>query len=411
MTRTRTLFAVGFALALLLSLVPAPVAAADVTLTVTVETETGDAVNNGTVTATWNGDSVTGDISASGQVLLDVPEGQTVDLTISHETYMRNRPLVIEDATTRDVTMTVHETSEASVSVTDADGPVDDALVTFFQDGKRIVSERTTDGAIETGPIEAGTYTLRVEKSGYLDVEQSLEVTADGPVDQEVEIESGTVTLEVEVSDPYFDPPRKLAGVSVTVEGHGSVNTQSSGQQQLSVPVNTDLTVRFESPAYETVERSVETVEESVTLAVELERADTLVLTAHTTQVVVGQPAFVSVVDEYDDPVENATVLHNGEAVTETDSEGWARIPIAEAGTHEIQVDDGQITSNVTEIEAVTAAMTETPVTATPTETTTGEAGTTTDSSGGLTPGFGPIVTIVGAALALGLGLVGRRAA
>jgi hypothetical protein len=411
MERPRRLFAVGFVLMLLIAVVPAPVAAADVTLTVTVETEAGESVAGAELTATWEDDSATATTKSNGKALIDVPDGETVELTVEHEEYMRNSPLVIEDASGMDVTMTVHPISDATISVQDDGETVDDARVTLSQDGTTVVSERTTDGTIATGEIEAGTYTLAVEKAGYYSVEASFEVPGDESVDRWVEIDRGSVTLQVNVTDPYFEPPRALEGITVTVDGEGSVNTQSSGQQQLSVPVNTDLTVRFDAPEYETVERSIRTDEESVSLPVELDRADDLNVTVHTSQVVVGQPAFIAVSDEYDDPVVNATVLHNGDAVTETDREGWARIPIETAGSHEIQVDDGTVTSNVTEISAVTAetpAPTET-TTPTETETETGEAATTTDTTGAPIPGFGPLVALLGIALGIGVAVLGRR--
>ncbi|MFW6458876.1 MAG: hypothetical protein ACOCY6_05655, partial [Halodesulfurarchaeum sp.] len=398
-------------LALLLALVPAPAAAADVTLTVTVQTADGTAVSGAELTATWGDNSTTETTATNGKAFLDVPEAETVEVTVADDEYMRNSPVVIEEAAETDVTMTVHPITEATISVANGGGPIDDALVRLSQDGTTVVSERTTDGTVETGEIEAGSYQLVVEKSGFYGIEETLEVPADESIEHEVSLREGTVTMEVKVTDPYFDPPRALQGVAVTVEDHGSVNTQSNGQQQLSVPVNTDLTVRFEAPVYNTVEKSVETAEEPVSLAVELDRTDRLLLTAHTTQVVVGQPAFISVMDEYDDPVENATVLHNGEAVTETDSEGWARIPIESAGTHEIQVDDGEITSNVTEITALTADTVEATPTETEPATTTDVETTTTESTDAPIPGFGPIVGLLGVILGIGIGLAGRRAA
>ncbi|MBS3760769.1 PGF-CTERM sorting domain-containing protein [Halodesulfurarchaeum sp.] len=411
MERPRRLFAIGFVLVLLLAVVPAPAAAADVTLTVTVETEAGDSVAGAELTATWDDNSTTATTFSNGKAFIDVPDGETVELTVEHDEYMRNSPLVIEEASGMDVTMTVHPISDATISVQDDGETVDDALVTLSQDGTSVVSERTTDGTIATGEIEAGTYTLAVEKAGYYSVETSFEVPGDESVDRAVELDRGSVTLQVNVTDPYFDPPRALEGITVTVDGEGSVNTQSNGQQQLSVPVNTDLTVRFEAPAYETVEQSIETGEESISLAVELDRANDLNVTVHTTQVVVGQPAFIAVTDEYDDPVVNATVLHNGDAVTETDGDGWARLPIETAGTHEIQVDDGTVTSNVTEITAVTAETTAPTETTTPTETETeaGETETTSDTTGAPIPGFGPLVALFGIALGIGVAVVGRR--
>ncbi|MFB6086845.1 MAG: hypothetical protein ABEJ84_08610 [Halodesulfurarchaeum sp.] len=408
MNHARRISAIALIILVLLTAVPAPVAAADVTLTVTVQTENGTAVSGAELTATWGENSTTATTFSNGKALLDVPEGATVELTVTDEAYTRNSPVVIEEATERDVTMTVHPIAEATISVSDQNGPVDDALLTLSQDGTTVVSERTTDGSVQTGEIAAGTYHMTVEKAGYYTVERTLEIPANGSIEHRVTLERGWVTMQVEVIDSYFDPPRTLGGITVTVETVGTVKTQSNGQQQLSVPVNTGLTVRFEAPEYQTVERTVETGEEPVSLQVELDRADALNVTAHTTRVVVGQPAFISVTDEYGAPVANATVLHDGEAVAETDSEGWARIPIETVGTHEIRVDDGEVTSNVTEITAVTLETVTVPETETP-GTTEAPVTTTTESTGAPIPGFGPIVGLLGIVLGVGIGLFGRR--
>jgi PGF-CTERM protein len=379
-------------------------AAADVTLTVGVETEAGDPVDGATLTATWSNGSTTATTASNGKAFIDVPEGESVEITVDHDEYMRNSPLVVEDASARDVTMTVHSTSEATVRVVDQEGSIDDALVELSQDEETVVAERTTDGSIETGAIEAGTYDLRVAKAGYYTVTDAIEVPADEAAEREVELERGSVTLQANVTDPYFDPPRPLSDISVTVDGQGTVNTQSDGRQQLSVPVNTDLTVRFTHPEYETVTRSIEAGESALTVSASLHRADLVNVTPQTTEVVVGQPAFITATDEYGDPVTNVTVRVDGEAVTETDGDGWARIPIEEAGVHEITVEDSEATSNVTEILGVEEGSAETSVIETPTTSGTETPTGTTDTS---LPGFGPIAALLGIALAIGL--AGRR--
>lgn len=401
MNAIRSVTLVGAVGLLLVLLASGGAAAADVTLTVGVETDGGDTVGGATLTATWSNGSATATTASNGKAFLDVPEGETVDITVEHDEYMRNSALVVEDASAREVTLTVRPKGEATVWVTDEEGSVEDALVTLSQDDQTVVSERTNEGSIDSGPIEAGTYDLLVEKAGYYDETGSIEVSAEETVTRDVAIERGSVTLQVNVTDPYFDPARALEGISVDVDGQGTVNTQSDGRQQLSVPVNTELTVTFEDPGYETSTRSIETGESDMNLSVSLNRANTLTVTAQTTEVVVGQPAFISVTDEYGDPVGNATVLRNGEEVTETDSEGWARIPIEEAGVHEITVDDGEITSNVTEIRGVQEAPNETTHIETPTtEETETPAGTTSTS----VPGFGPLLGLLGIALAVGIG-------
>lgn len=407
MNRIRIGIVLGAAM-LLLVVASGPAAAADVTLTVSVETEAGDAVGDATLTATWANGSATAETAANGKAYLDVPEGETVEIAVDHPDYVRNSPTVIEDATARDVPMTVHQIGEAQISVSDQDGPVEDATVKLVQDGTTVVDQQTAAGSVDTGEIEAGDYELIVEKPGYYSLSEPIEVPAGEAVERDVEIERGSVTLQVNVSDPYFDPPRALEGVTADVEGSGTVTTQSDGTQKLSVPVNTELTVSFSGQGYETVERTIETDESATTLDVALARADALSVTVHTTEVVVGQPAFLTVTDEYDDPVENATVLLDGAPVTETDADGWARVPIDAAGVHELQVEDETVTSNVTEIRGVTEAGTtaeETTVVESPTETTTAPTGTTETG----VPGFGPVVALLGVLIAAAIGLVGRR--
>jgi hypothetical protein len=280
--------------------------------------------------------------------------------------------------------------------------------VTLRQHGRIVFSGGTADGSIETGEVEAGTYDFEVRKPGYYEVNRRLSVPGGDTVDEQVDLERGSVTLQVNVTDPYFDPPRPLADIEVTVDGQGTVNTQSNGRQQLSVPVNTRLTVRFEDGAYDQTERTVSIEESDTTLEVSLDRANALSVSVLTNQVVVGQPAFIAVVDEYEDPVANATVRLDGEAVVETDADGEARIPIDSAGTHEIEVSDGEVTSNVTEVTAIAESAT---VTETETQTTAPETETPTGTTESQSPGFGPIVTILGVLVALVIAVAGRRKA
>lgn len=407
MNRIRIGIVLGAAV-VLLAVASGPAAAADVTFTVSVETEAGDAVGGATLTATWANGTATAETAANGKAYLDVPAGESVEITVDHPEYVRNSPIVIENATARDVSMTVHPIGEAQISVSDQDGPVEDATVTLVQDGTTVVEQHTADGSVDTGEIEAGDYELTVEKPGYYTLSRSIDVPAGEVVERGVEIERGSVTLQVNVTDPYFDPPRALEGITADVEGSGTVTTQSDGTQKLSVPVNTELTVSFTGQGYETVERTIETDESETTLDVALSRADTLSVTVHTAEVVVGQPAFLTVTDEYDDPVENATVLLDGTSVTETDADGWARVTIDAVGVHELRVEDESVTSNVSEIRGVAAAGTtveETSDVEPPTETTTAPTGTTETG----VPGFGPLVALIGVLIAAAVGLVGRR--
>lgn len=138
-----------------------------------------------------------------------------------------------------------------------------------------------------------------------------------------------------------------------------------------------------------------------------MSRTEALAVTVHTTAVVAGQPAFISVVDEYDDPVSNATVTLNGESVAETDELGWARFTVESVGEHTVEVSDGTVQSNERVVEAVSADAVQSP-TASPEETETPESDVITTAETSLpTPGFGPLLGI--AALLVGVGLARRR--
>lgn len=95
----------------------------DVTMTVTVVDQNGEPVGSGvTVAATWDGGETTGQTASNGKVFLDVPEGADVELDIDDDRYVRNQPLLVSDATQRDVDLRVSPQGVATVSVTDTDG-------------------------------------------------------------------------------------------------------------------------------------------------------------------------------------------------------------------------------------------------------------------------------------------------
>ena len=390
-------------------MMPAPAMGQDVvTLTVTVETPGGEPVGNAELTATWDGGSATEETASNGKAFIDVPSGSTVEIAVDHPDYLRNHPFVAEDVSEENVDITVYERATTAFVVEDGDGRVDDASVTLFRHNRVAFAEQTVDGEISTGDLEAGEYLLVVEKPGYF--VESREITLDPGATpaRTIGLEQGTVTLELNVTDPYFEPPRPIAGVRAEVKDVGSVQTQSNGKQQINVPVNTERTVTFTKNEYETVERTVKVEEESLTLDVSMPRADALEVTVLNDQVVVGQPVFIEVVDEYGDPVANGTVLLDGETVATTEADGQARFVIDTEGDHSIRVQKDNIDSGETVVTGITPGDT----TETTTTTTTTTASTTTTTATATTtevpvPGFGPVLALLG--LVVGLGIASRR--
>jgi len=377
---------------------PATVAAQEerVTITIAVVTPGDDAVPDASITAYWDGGSTTGTTFSNGKALLDVPEDADLEVLVSHDDYVRNFPAQIDDASEREVEVTVYEKATLQITVEDADGAVSDAEVSFQKDDREVVNRATgSEGEVASGTLEAGTYRVRVSKAGYFVERETIDLSGDET--ETITIERGTVTLEVNVTDDHFTPPRPIGEATVEVAGSGSVTTQPTGVGRISVPVNAWASVRVTKETYRTVERSVFVAEEDTTMAVTVQRQPAISVDLLSERVVVGESVSLTVTDEYGAPVEGATVNLDGEAVTETDANGEAVIRIESAGEHEVTAELDSLSTGANTVRGVaeggeTAAATDAPP--------------ETEVPGGM-PGFGIPAVLV--ALAVLLGAAARR--
>lgn len=371
-----------------------------VTLTVSVHTPAGDPVQGATLVATWGNGSTSETTASNGKAFVDVPEGANVSIGVRHPDYVRNAPHRVTDADERDVSITVYEKASARVAVEDGDGPVDNATVTMTRHGVTVLEEATTDGAVETGTIEAGEYDVRVAKPGYYASERTLQVEND--TEATVAIERGTVTLTVNVTDDYFAPPRAIEGATATIGDVGAIKTQSDGEQRISVPVNTRLSVAIAKDGYETVERTLDVGEADVSLSVDVNRTPAIHAALMSDKVVVGEKVLVKATDEYDDPVAGATVTLDGEQVATTGDDGTATLTVDAGGDHEVAVVNDSLTSEAATVTGVVpggAGTTTTTSTATATATTAPSTSTTDLPGVPGVPGFTVQLAIVGVAL------------
>lgn len=417
MTRVRASVLVVLVLVLVATLAAVPTTWAQsgderVTLTVSVVDQAGDPVPDATIEATWENGSTTETTASNGRAFVDVAAGADVTLRVEHPDLVRNEPVLVRDAAERDVTVDLHPEAGLDLTVRDAEGqPLSDVEVTLRKDGQGGIADRgPTDGeGVYLSPtVEAGTYTVTLAKPGY--VEETLEVALDGNVTRAAAMESGAVVLTFDVADPTFDPPRALQGVTVDIEGAGTVNTVADGSATVSVPVNTDVTVSATREGYRTVERTVAVGESDRPVTLRIRRAPLLNLTLVQDRVVAGEELSVQVTDEYDRPAGNVTVTLDGEPVGRTDADGELRFTVADAGDHVVRASRNGVESGSATVRAIaeatsTTATTETPTTEAPTTTTTPAATTTESGDGG--PGFGTAVTLT--ALAVTLLVLWRR--
>lgn len=359
-------------------------ASADVALEVVVKTAAGAHVKDAEVTASWDGGERTKTTSSNGRVFIDVPEGANVTIEVDHQNYVRNAPYKLTNATGGEVVVTVWEKASASVQVVDADGPVEDVRVVFRKAGD-IVGVHSTDsaGEVESGVIERGTYTLTFFKAGYF--RKVVTQTVEDDTSAEVTIERGSVTVEFRVFDDTFDPPKPVQDATISGPAIGSVPTLPDGERNVSVPVNTELTVTVSKDAYETVTRTVVVRESDRQVTIPLRRAPVVDVAIGNERVVVGETVAVTVTDEYGEPLPEATVFLDGAPVGQPDESGTLRVPIESAGEHVLFASVGQLASERVTVTGVESNGGDTPVADVASPTGDGEAESAeTGPAGGL---------------------------
>ena len=334
-----------------------------VTLTVAVVDQDGDAVGGVTVEATWETDSgeagtASGTTASNGKVFLDVPEGSSVELDVDDDTYVRNRPLEVDNATARDVELGVTRSGTATVTVLDGENRSQaGASVVVREDGRSVDRGETgSDGVYETARLERGAYNVTVVKPGYYETER--EVTVSLNTEETVRIERGTVTLDVRTFDDHFDPPEPIDNGSVRVSSSvydGEVSV-TEGAASLNVPVNAEYTVEVVKDDYDATPKLVRVQESAVSTNVTAQRTPTLSVTTVNERVLVGETTRATVRNAYGEPVAGATVTVDGEAVGETDDRGEVDVPISSAGDRTIAAQDGSVESDPITIEGVETA-------------------------------------------------------
>ena len=341
----------------------------EVALTVSVTTTEGTAVGGATLTVSWDDGSTTTTTASNGKEFVDVPAGADVTIDVSHPDYVRNSPVEVTDASERDVDIEVAEKATATLRIEDDAGTVDYASVVLEKDGTTVLDAETVDGTVSSGTIEAGTYDLTVSKPGYYHMERELAVEND--TERTIAIERGTVTLSVNITDDYFEPPRAVAGVTVDIDQVGSIVTQSDGTQQVNAPVNSELETTVSKDGYDTVERVITTEESAVEFSADLDRSAALTVSVMSDNVVVGEQVLVTVTDEYDDPVADADVFVGEESVATTGEDGTTTVTIESAGEQSITASKNDTTADAVTVTGIATG-----------ETTTSTTGTTTAQSG-----------------------------
>lgn len=374
-----------------------------VTVTVHVVDDAGNDVGGASVTATWEGGEATETTASNGQTLIDVPSGADVSITVEHDDYVLNNPVklgTVTDHTTR--TVEVHPPTDGEISVTENGESIAGATVTLTKRGDdRAAAEGTTDadGVFAVENLEAGVYDVTVRKPGYY--ERSTTVDLGSTDATAVEVESGTAEVTFAVTDRHLERPLE---VDVTILRDGkrdaTLSTNEKGKRSIDLRVNTKYTVRIEGEGYGTRERQLTVGETDTSRSYRIERAPSLTLETANERVLLGETVTVTVTDEYDEPVDDATIRVDGSSAATTDADGTATVPVEKAGELELTAEADGTASSAVVVEGVDPnGSGETGNESPDSESAAGDDGM---------PGFGPSVA-VGAVGAVVVGLVARR--
>lgn len=363
--------------------------AADEQETVTIEIKVvngdGSAVEGATLNVSWNGGQTTARTFSNGRAFAEVPADASVTIAATHDTYVRNVPVEVENPT-QDQVVEVPMAQPASIElvVVDGDGPVSGARVALSKVGQSglVAYERTDDeGAVRATQVEEGEYTATVRKSGFRSTTQRVQVSGDATA--EVRIVSDNVDVSFAVQDDHFDPPRRLQATVTAYDDEGqvaSVRAKRNVESAVTLPVNAEYTVVVEREGYGETEFELRVDEDPTSVTYNVSRVPELSLRTAQTKVVVGQPLEVNVTDEYGDPVEGARIHVGGERTDATTGEdGLATVRIQSTGDVEIRATQGDLSTSVT----ITGVATGTGTTAPPGTT----AGTAPPTGGGTTVG------------------------
>ena len=381
--------------------VPAAAAdqSADATLTVSVVTESGAGIGDATINATWDGGQTVVQTAGNGKAFVDVPEGADVSLSVESDEYIRNLPRVVEDASTREVTVEVAPKGKLTVAVNDQQGSVENARVRVQTDQGTVVTGRTSaDGTFTTPDIEQGEYAVELFKAGYY--RNLTRQTVGESTLLDVSMRRGTTNVQFEVVDDNFSPPQTVSEARVEITDIGTQRL-TAGTVTFTLPVNTRYTVTARQDGYQSNETTIFVRESGEARTLVINREPRLDLSVASGRVVVGETVQVTVRSAYDERVEGVTIEVNGESVATTGPDGTADVPVESAGEVTIVASTNGLTSNETVVQGI----------ATATESEGTDESTATAADDGLPidvdqPGFTPVAAVVAL---LAVALLARR--
>ena len=312
-------------------------------------------LGNATVTAQWDNNEASTTSLVDGVARMEVPRDEDLTIQISHEEYIRNHPIEVEDYEGDRVETTLYPKAEATIEVVDSEGALQNATVRMWKrSADRLAANGMTgtDGTFETPVIEAGDYSVEVTRPGYTSVRTELQV--DNETTETILLTSDSADVDVRTRDAVLNESIG-ANIRVISDDETVLTTRTSadrGARTLSLPVNTDYTISFSKDGYESVNRSLDLEEDDRELTTNMTRLQDLVVTPDNDNIVINETLRVTVTDEYERPVEDATVSL-GEETVETDENGEATLNATTAGQFNLTAEKNDRTAGPVRVTVI----------------------------------------------------------
>ena len=368
-----------------------------VTVELSVTTPDDEPIGGADVVIEWDDGSVETTTRSNGRVLEDVPTGADLDVTLEHDEYVQNVPYQVSDVEANQlIETTMYPPATIDVEVLTEDAAVDGAAVRLRKHGQsRAADEGETgeDGIYSSAAIEEGTYDVRVSKAGYYDERDSVDV--EDATEHTIQIERGRLSIDLVTQDPTPEGPGQVSA-SVAFERDGShvktVTTSDADTTSVGLDVNTRYELSAERDDYRTSSSVLRTGEEDDEYVLNMTRTRGISMQLDSQAIVVGENLRVEVVDEYERPVEDATVFVDDEERATTDQRGVARVPIERGGDATVHAEYDGLETERQDIRGIAE----------------GEDASDLDDDG--MPGFGVLPALLAGLLATALLLKERRA-
>ena len=331
--------------------------------------ENGNALTNASITLS---DGSTYETNSEGKVIITDKEVGSYSATLTKDGYLsKNISFSVEKNATTKITATLEKeitTGTLEIVVKDADGNVL-ANATVVVDDRTLITDE--NGKVIFTELEAGDYQVDIFKDGYIDKTTQVPITAKATT-------TLTVTMEKEITTGIVNVVAKDADGNVVENAKVEVSDGKT-TQTLYTDATGCVSIELEAGDY-TITISKDDYE-PIIAQIPVEADNVYTINATLTKEITAGNLEITVVDEDNNALENATVIIDGQSYT-TDANGKVVLSDLAAGEYQVLVSKDGYDSFTATVVVNANKVTETSVTLVKTITTGDLTVTVTDTKG-----------------------------